>query len=324
MHRFVNILVYGRSEALSPRAMERLASLARKSGATIKLMDVIEPFPWYTRLLLPGSEEFQGMLSEHAAGRLSTLAKAIERKELTITTKVASGRPHIELIKEVLRSWHDLVVKVADPDQSNTLGSTDMKLLRNCPCPVLLLHPEALERAFRQILVAVDPPPAPDGTDEFPLREEITPEEQALNVRLMNAAAGLAELDRGELHVVHAWTAPGEELLRVEGRLAHTEVDLYVSSLGDEHRQAVERLLTQCEHGSAETHVHLIKGQPADVITAFAKGRHVDLIVMGTVVRTGIPGLLIGNTAETVFHQVECSVLAIKPETFVSPVTLDD
>ncbi len=324
MHRFVNVLVYGRSDALSPRAMERLAGLARKSGATIKLMDVIEPFPWYTRLLLPGSEEFQGIRSDQAAARLGSLARSIERKELTITTKVAGGRPHIELIKEVLRARHDLLVKVAEPDQWNTFGSTDMKLLRNCPCPVLLLHPETLERAFHRILVAVDPPPAPDVTDELHLREEISPEEQALNLSLVEVASGLAELDRGELHVVHAWTAPGEELLRVEGRVAHTEVDVYVASLCDEHRHAVERLLGRCEHGSAGRHVHLIKGEPADVITGFVKANDVDLIVMGTVVRTGIPGLIIGNTAETVFHQVECSVLAIKPDTFVSPVALDD
>ncbi|WP_213457176.1 universal stress protein [Thiocapsa sp.] len=44
---------------------------------------------------------------------------------------------------------------------------------------------------------------------------------------------------------------------------------------------------------------------------------------MGTVGRTGIPGLLMGNTAETILQQVDCSVLAIKPPGFVTPVTLD-
>jgi len=36
--------------------------------------------------------------------------------------------------------------------------------------------------------------------------------------------------------------------------------------------------------------------------------------------RTGVPGLFIGNTAESVLHQVDCSVLALKPPGFVSPV----
>jgi nucleotide-binding universal stress UspA family protein len=42
---------------------------------------------------------------------------------------------------------------------------------------------------------------------------------------------------------------------------------------------------------------------------------------MGTVSRTGIRGLIIGNTAETILRSVRCSVLAVKPEGFVTPVT---
>jgi nucleotide-binding universal stress UspA family protein len=45
---------------------------------------------------------------------------------------------------------------------------------------------------------------------------------------------------------------------------------------------------------------------------------------MGTVARIGIPGLLIGNTAETILDQLDCSVLAVKPPGFVSPVALDE
>ena len=48
-----------------------------------------------------------------------------------------------------------------------------------------------------------------------------------------------------------------------------------------------------------------------------------DLVVMGTVSRTGIPGLLIGDTAEVILNNLECSVLAVKPTGFVTPVTLD-
>jgi len=47
-----------------------------------------------------------------------------------------------------------------------------------------------------------------------------------------------------------------------------------------------------------------------------------DLVVMGTVARTGIAGWLIGNTAEAILEQLQCSVLAVKPHGFVSPVKL--
>jgi len=41
---------------------------------------------------------------------------------------------------------------------------------------------------------------------------------------------------------------------------------------------------------------------------------------MGTVGRTGIQGFFIGNTAEEILNQVECSVLAVKPPGFQTPV----
>jgi nucleotide-binding universal stress UspA family protein len=44
---------------------------------------------------------------------------------------------------------------------------------------------------------------------------------------------------------------------------------------------------------------------------------------MGTVARTGIAGFFMGNTAESILTQLECSVLTLKPQGFVSPVTLE-
>ncbi len=324
MHRFANILVYSRAETPSPRAMGRLADLAARSGAAITLMTVIDPFPWYTRLLLPSWETFQQTRIEQAADRLSSLATSMSRKDLKIETRVAEGRPTSELIREVLRSKHDLLIKVAEPDHGTLFGSTDMQLLRNCPCPILLLHPQTQERNFKRILVAVDPAPAPDVTDALHLREDIPPEQPALNARLMNIATGLAELEGGETHVLHAWSAPGEETLRNETWVVQSEVEAYVASVHEEARQAVHRLVEKCPPGSAPRHIHLIKGQPAVVISDFARTQDIDLIVMGTLVRTGIQGLLIGNTAETVLHQVQCSILAVKPDTFVSPMALGD
>ncbi len=43
---------------------------------------------------------------------------------------------------------------------------------------------------------------------------------------------------------------------------------------------------------------------------------------MGTVGRTGIPGLIIGNTADEVLQTTKASIHAVKPEQFVSPVVM--
>ena len=48
-----------------------------------------------------------------------------------------------------------------------------------------------------------------------------------------------------------------------------------------------------------------------------------DLLVMGTVSRWGIARRLLGNTAERVLERVDCSLLTVKPEEFVSPVEVE-
>jgi nucleotide-binding universal stress UspA family protein len=65
------------------------------------------------------------------------------------------------------------------------------------------------------------------------------------------------------------------------------------------------------------------RGEPEAVIPQFVVDEGIDLVVMGTVARRGIPGLLIGNTAERILRKLPCSVLAVKPDGFVSPVSLD-
>lgn len=69
---------------------------------------------------------------------------------------------------------------------------------------------------------------------------------------------------------------------------------------------------------------HLVKGHARKEIPALARQIEADLIVMGTVARTGVAGFIIGNTAEAILNQIECSVLALKPSGFVTPVTLDE
>ncbi len=59
------------------------------------------------------------------------------------------------------------------------------------------------------------------------------------------------------------------------------------------------------------------------MIPELAYKEKVDLIIMGTVCRTGIAGFFIGNTAEKVLQQVHCSVLTVKPDGFATPVILD-
>ncbi|WP_287817984.1 universal stress protein, partial [Idiomarina sp.] len=65
---------------------------------------------------------------------------------------------------------------------------------------------------------------------------------------------------------------------------------------------------------------YLSQGLPEQVIPEAAKQLDAELVVLGTIGRTGLSAALLGNTAEHVLDQLNCDVLAIKPEDFVSPL----
>jgi nucleotide-binding universal stress UspA family protein len=69
----------------------------------------------------------------------------------------------------------------------------------------------------------------------------------------------------------------------------------------------------------ASPRVENVRGLPHDVIPAYVTQHAIDVVVMGTLARTGVPGLIIGNTAERVLRQLKGSVLALKPPGFRAP-----
>ena len=134
---------------------------------------------------------------------------------------------------------------------------------------------------------------------------------------VLAAAASLATDEGSELHVVHVWRLAAETSLR--GRqIDTTDVDKIIQSMEAAHQSELDRLLGP--HPYDKRTVHLIKGRAGNVIPDLAEELQVDLVVIGTVGRAGVPGLLIGNTAEGVLNAVDCSVLTLKPEGFETPI----
>ena len=324
MHRFRNILVAVDGDHSPHGVFARAARLAKQNGASIKLISVVEDLPWYTRQVLPTADELQMLIVRDKAEALGRLAEQSGQDGLAVSTDVLQGRRHIEMIREVLRGGHDLLMKEAEPNENVLFGSTDMHLLRTCPCPVWLVKPGHGDRPFSRILAPVDPAPPPDEADLLHLKTEPAPKDEALDAKILELAGALADEGGAELHVVHAWSAPGERLVRGDLMLAQEQVERYVEDSRAEARKALDLLLARLPDQPGRRFVHLLKGDPADVIADLAKTGRMDLIVMGTVARTGIPGLLIGNTAEAILQRVDCSVLAVKPDGFVSPVGLDE
>ena len=322
MKRFKSILCVVNTNIQDTVAMEHAVKLADRNQASLTVVEVIDEIPPNTTLFerTMSSIDLQAELIAVHQNRLQELVLPWGQKT-EIKTKVLTGILFLEVIYEVLRNQHDLVFKTAESGVllDRVFGSDDMHLLRKCPSPVWLFKPGS-PKAYQTILAAVD------VDVDYPQEELNT--RYLLIQQILDMASSLALSESAELHIVHSWRAKYEGAMSgaFMARPKH-EVASYVKSVKQQHalnmNGNIDRLgkdILECLNPEK----HLVRGDPCKEIPAFAMEIQADLVVMGTVARTGISGFVIGNTAETILSQLDCSVLAIKPPGFQSPVTLND
>ena len=316
MRRFKNIALICDEESLHDAVIGRAIWLAKANGARITMIDVIEAAPgdlFGISSVVPGirPEEVERDVLAFHRKRLERIAAPIKSEGLETEVVVLQGNPFVEIIRWVIRNEHDLLIKGTaggTEERSLFFASTDLHLLRKCPCPVWVMKRTG-RRQYARVLAAVDP----DSGDR---------QRQALNSLIMDLATSLSKMDGSELHIVNAWKLNEEHTLRNSSfaRLAAAEVDLLLDAKRRESGKKLDELLQGYPDRSGDWEVHQLKGDPRDIIPRVAAKKRVELIVMGTVARSGIRGLIIGNTAESILQQVHCSVLAVKPPEFESPV----
>jgi len=326
MKRFKNILCVVDMNTPCEPALKRAVSLAESNQASLTVVTVGKQIEERIRLTKDGPSpgDLQAAVKQAHEQALAMLLDPF-RPHIEITTRVLTGIPFLEIIREVLRNGHDLVIKTPDSHKwlHRLFGSNDMHLLRKCPCPVWLIKPEA-KKSWRCILAAVD------VDDAYPSHELDT--KQALNRQIFEMASSLALSDFAELHLVHAWDAIGESAMRgAFMRTPEDKIKAYVKQVKKSEESSMAAFLAAMANAQTDNavdylkpRVHLVKGWARKVIPKQAKKIKADLIVMGTVGRTGIPGFIMGNTAEEILNSIDCSVLAIKPPEFVTPVTLEE
>ncbi|MGE3775104.1 MAG: universal stress protein [Gammaproteobacteria bacterium] len=312
MQGFENILcVVATQDTDGGPALRRALATAESSQARLTVATVLPA-------LSVGRPEQQAILIERVRSALAAMT-AEYGSDLAIEHEVLVGTAFLEVIRAVLARRFDLLIKTAERPSfiARLFGSDDMHLLRKCPCPVWLTHPE--EKAnYESILAAVDIAEEAAGADVG-----------ALNRQILHLASALALSDPADLHVLHVWDAVLEQTVRSWSANPDREAASYVQGERQLHERGMKALeaYLRAELGKEAYEYlapdfHLQRAAPATQIPKAALQFGADLVVMGTVARTGIAGLFIGNTAEAVLEQLHCSVLAVKPAGFISPVTL--
>jgi universal stress protein E len=320
--RFRNILVFVDEGTDYSAALKRGVTLARNNQALLTICAVVEPFPYNVQMGITAvtPAELQSITVSEKRGWLDELVESVAANGVPLEAKVLIGKPFVEIIRQVLGNDHDLIVKCAEVAgglREMLFGSTDMHLMRKCPCPVWIIKPTEHHK-YRRILAAVD-----EGSEQ--------PATDVLNRQILEMSTSMALAEFSEAHIVHAWDVVGEDIFRsVRSGFSDAEVDAMVDEEASARRRWLENLV-KSYGGKADTNavgilepqLHVIKGSAKYVVPAMAHELAVDLVVMGTVARTGTAGFFMGNTAESVLAQLDCSVLTIKPPGFTSPITLE-
>lgn len=236
---------------------------------------------------------------------------------------MATGTVFIEVIRQVLRNDHDLVIKSPEStDSYHYYSGEDKQLLRKCPCAIWMIR-LSKGQTFKRIMAAID------VDDNHPTDQHHT--RQALNNEIMKLAGSLAVSEFAELTIASVWQASAEGAIRFAPFIQRpaAEADAYVEKVRNHYQDLLQKQLDQLttELGSEavdyiKPQLHCVKGTARKNIPELAEQLDIDCIVMGTVGRVGLPGFFIGNTAESILEQLSCSVLAIKPEGFITPVVL--
>ncbi len=290
-------------------ALDHAARLAASHDARLTVVDVVPEPPRLTTTLPVSERELMAAQVKQRLVELEALVSSLKTQGLRPGLRVLTGNPFIEIVRKVLRDGYDLVVKTARGGGSGDalFGSTDTHLLRKCPCAVWINRPTR-RRQYARVLAAVDPQ-AQEGAAS------------ALNGRVLELAISMARLEQAELHVAHICEFDAESALQGPFfELPPARVGALAREERKGRRAALEELVAAQAVEGIELEVDLLKARPAAGILGLVEKKRVDLVVMGTVQHLGAPGLFIGSTAEEVLSRIDCSVMTLKPEGFVSPV----
>lgn len=309
-------------------ALETAAALADRHGAALEALACVEPPADLAILARLAGRDLEALIAEAVRRRREEMHAALAAvlPGRSVAGRVVVGKAYLEIIRHAARAGCDLVIKTAEPLSGVSrflFHSTDQHLMRKCPCPVWLQTAGAAARP-RRVLAAVD----------LDVEDAAEPETlTSLNRRVIDAARSIADGPDAEIVVLHAWEALGEGMIWAfagEGD-ARLTADAYIGEVRDGRQAAMRRFLAEvgaemgAERGPGGRRgprlvPHLARGAPERVIAEKSRELRAEVVVMGTVARTGLSGVFIGNTAENIINSLDRPVLAVKPEGFASPL----
>ena len=277
--------------------------LAAANGATVRLIACLPEPPAYRSMAVPNYSELAALAREALTEQLNRAVRRLSARRVKAGWVISKCGADDAILRELESQTYDLVMVAAEKHEAEyTAGKSTIHLMRKAPCPVWVVRPGHFGTKPK-VLVAV----AGDGPEN-------------LNLRLICSGNALAEHFGGELHILSAWNAYGEGMLRGHPLVPINAEDVrrYVEDAQAECASSLNELFGRCGFPVDHRRVHLLKGDPRVVIPQFCYDNGIAILVMGTVARRGIIGALLGNTAEKVAESLPASIVSVGPDRTVT------
>lgn len=272
--------------------------LAKKFGASVVLLHVIEPLPNFGGMeavaLLPTPSE----MSKQARTRLKKMAERERSDGLRVSAAVRTGKAFHGIIAAAAECRADLIVMATHGytgfDHA-LLGSTAERVVRHAPCSVLIVPAHFNARAtggssvkIARLLVPLD---------------FSNPSKTALPW-----AARFAESFDAETVLFNV-----TEIFPIDRVMGREMTNHAITPLMEEARVALERMANNLSTATGvKASASVSNGVPHKEICRVAHESGTDLIVLTTHGYSGLKHSWLGSTAERVVRRADCPVLVVR------------
>jgi len=130
--------------------------------------------------------------------------------------------------------------------------------------------------------------------------------------RAVETAVEIAKISGAKLYAVYVIASEGFSIIYPKNVGWERAILEYFRAEGKEATDYVENLGKVAD---VEVEPVILEGTPANELVDFAERSDIDLIVMGTLGRTGIQKFLLGSVAENVVRHSKRPVLVVRGET---------
>lgn len=277
-------------------ALERAIQTARLTGGKLHLFECVNDS--YNGTLSGSADEIKKAVLKEFEHQLDPLVDRVRLLDIEVSSELVWAEDWRQAVVEASKRNKSFMVfkstYIHSLAERNKAKTSDWSLLRECPCPVLLMHHNS-NWENRRILAAVNIA----SEDESHIK---------LNRKVIDVAGVFAEGYSADVHYVNAIspvTTPDSSPSNNGMFYAFDDVA--------EIKQPVEvnpqSVASYCSVGVERCHV--VPGPTDQAILTLAEEIGVDLIIIGTVRRSGIKGRIIGNTAEKLLDKTAADILTL-------------